>query len=189
MSDALTIPISGLRQGPVTRTWHLGTPEEALGEIPGGIRGIDVTVEVRREGRSGVRARGRLTADARLACRRCLADVDVRIETPLDAWYRDPELVTPGEDGVWALDPAAGEIDLSTAIREELWLAMTDYVVCEDGCEGLCPGCGARLAEEECRCAPPAPDPRWGALEALREEAEPADGEAGATARKPGGDA
>lgn len=170
VSGPLEVPVSGLRKGPVTRSWHLDRPREALGEIPDGIRSVDVTVELRAEGRSGVHARGRVSGDALLSCRRCLAEVGVAVEADLDAWYRDPALVTPGEDGVWELAPGEDEIDLSEAIREELWLAMPEWVVCEEACAGLCPGCGVRLADEECRCPPPAPDPRWGALEALREE-------------------
>lgn len=189
MAETLTVRISGLRQGPVARTWHLEAPSEALGEIPDGVRVVEVSVELRGEGRGGVRARGGLSGEARLSCRRCLAPVDVSFESDLDAWFRDPELVTPGEDGVWELEADAAEVDLSGAIREELWLALPDYVVCEDACEGLCPGCGVRLGEEECRCPPPAPDPRWEALEALRQGADATAGEPGTEDADPGEDA
>lgn len=170
MGETLTVPILALRRGPVTRAWHLEAPADALGEIPEGVRVVDVSLELRNESRSGIRAAGRLSGDARLVCRRCLSPVDVTFESSLDARFRDPELVTPGEDGVWALDPGEDAVDLSEPIREELWLALPDYVVCEEACEGLCPGCGVRLGEEECRCPPPPPDPRWEALEGLREE-------------------
>lgn len=189
MAETLTVRISGLRQGPVVRTWRLEAPSEALGEIPDGVRAVDVSVELRGEGRSGVRVRGKLSGDAHRSCRRCLAPVDVAFESDLDAWFRDPELVTPGEDGVWELEAAADEVDLSDAIREELWLALPDYVVCEEACEGLCPGCGVRLGEEECRCPPPAPDPRWDALEALRDDAQAEAGEPGPRDADPGEDA
>jgi len=189
MSETLSIPTSGLRKGPVTRSWHLEAPEEALGDIPDGVRTVDVSVELRAEGRSGVHARGRVSAGGRRSCRRCLADVEVAIETDLDAWFRDPALVTPGEDGVWELDPGVDEIDLSDAVREELWLAMPEWVVCEEACAGLCPGCGVRLADEECRCPPSAPDPRWGALEALREGVGDRGAEAGSREDGPDEDA
>lgn len=185
MSETLSVPTSGLRKGPVARSWRFETPGEALGEIPDGVRTVDVSVELRAEGRSGVHARGRVSAEARLSCRRCLADVDVAIASGLDAWFRDPALVTPGEEGVWPLDPGTDGVDLADAIREELWLAMPDWVVCEEACEGLCPGCGVRLAEEACRCPPPAPDPRWAALDDLRQEA----GEGGADDAGSGEDA
>lgn len=179
MSETLAVPVSGLPRGPVTRKWHLEEPEVVLGEIPEGVRSVDVSVELRAEGRSGVRARGRLTARGRLACRRCLADVEVAVETDLDVWFRESELVTPGEDRVWELPVGVDEIDLTEAVREELWLAMPDWVVCEEACEGLCPGCGVRVAEEDCHCPPPPPDPRWDALEALRPETDEGDGAPG----------
>lgn len=189
MSETLAVPVSGLRRGPVARKWHLESPALVLGEIPEGVRSIDVSVELRAEGRSDVRASGRLAARGRRACRRCLADVDVSVETDLDLWYREPELVTPGEDGVWELPAGADEIDLTEPVREELWLSMPDWVVCEEGCEGLCPGCGVRLAEEECRCPPPAPDPRWDALEALRPETGGEESDEARKGDQAGGDA
>lgn len=189
MSEPLAVPVAGLRQGPVTRKWHIENPREVLGDIPDGIRVVDVSVELRGEGRNGVRAHGRLSAAARRSCRRCLADVEVDVEADLDAWFRDPELVTPGEDGVWELDPRSDEIDLADPVREELWLAMPDWVVCEEECEGLCPGCGARLADEECRCPPPEPDPRWGALDALRQDTEEGGEEGRSRSRDAGEDA
>lgn len=181
MSVVLSVPISGLRRGPIERTWHLDAPCEALGEIPAGIRSVDLSVELTGEGRSGVRARGPVTVIAVLPCRRCLADVDVIADATLDVWFRGAEDVTPGEDGVWPLDRGAAEVDLTEAVREEVWLALPDFIECREACEGLCPGCGARLAEEPCRCPPPPRDPRWAALEGLRTE--------GGAAGEPSGDA
>lgn len=189
MSETLAVPVSGLRRGPVTREWHLENLGVVLGEIPEGVRSVDVSVELRAGGRSDVRARGRLAVRGRLACRRCLADVEVAVETDLDLWYREPELVTPGEDGVWELPAGADEIDLTEPVREELWLAMPDWVVCGEGCQGLCPGCGVRLAEEECRCPPPPPDPRWDALEALRPETDDGERDEGLEGHQTGVDA
>jgi uncharacterized protein len=52
-------------------------------------------------------------------------------------------------------------------IREELILAVPEYVLCREECRGLCPRCGKDLNEGPCACRPE-PDPRWAALEALK---------------------
>lgn len=170
MSAGLRVPVAGLRQGPAVREWHLDDPGAVLGPLPDGIESVEVAVELSGEGRHGIRIRGRLKAKARVSCRRCLARVAVDVEADLDAWFR--EETAPGEESVWPLDADAAEVDVTAPVREELWLAMPEYVVCREDCDGLCPGCGVRLAEEECRCPPPEPDPRWGALDALRERVE-----------------
>jgi uncharacterized protein len=69
------------------------------------------------------------------------------------------------------LPPRAADIDLGDAIREALILAMPEYPLCREDCRGLCPRCGADLNQGPCAC-PPVPDPRWGALEALRNDEE-----------------
>ncbi len=44
------------------------------------------------------------------------------------------------------------EVDLTDDIREELLLAIPDYIHCTDDCKGLCPRCGANLNDETCTC-------------------------------------
>ena len=44
--------------------------------------------------------------------------------------------------------------------------------LCSEDCQGLCPVCGANRNTEPCDCAPVA-DPRWAALDALRDATPP----------------
>ena len=164
MSEALTVAFGSLHSGPIERSWRIENPEESLGEMPARLGPVEIDLRVSGSVRDGVRATGAIISRARCACRRCLADVAVDIDARLDAWFRAEREVIPGEDGVWAFSDGAGEIDLAPAIREEVLLAIPDYPVCESTCEGLCPGCGVRLADEACVCPPPEPDPRWAAL-------------------------
>lgn len=166
---SLRISLSELRRGPVTWTRSLESPHAAIPGLPASLEG-PVTLRVRatlaEDG--GVRVVGRVGGAAALECRRCLSPVRCEIESALEAWFRRDELVGPEEEGVWAFDREASEIDLRQALREEVWLTVPQFVLCRPDCRGLCARCGARLESEQCTCAPEPPDPRWAALDAAR---------------------
>jgi uncharacterized protein len=97
---------------------------------------------------------GRLTAEARLPCSRCLAPVDQVLSFDFKEEYEEQEF--PGEDAM---------IDLAD-IASQIWLtSIPMQTLCQEGCKGLCPRCGKNLNEGECGCLIDEPDPR---LEALR---------------------
>jgi uncharacterized protein len=100
-------------------------------------------------------------------CVRCLADavLDLRIS---------------GRE-YQAASPAAAEelrspyvrddlVDLSSWARDALVLALPDQILCRPDCAGLCPTCGRDLNVEPHIHEEPETDPRWAALEALREQ-------------------
>ena len=96
--------------------------------------------------------RGVIRATARLACRRCLAEVDVRLDRDVDVLLTsDPEVAD--DPSVYPLPAAALQIDLTGVVREELVLEVPAFVVCRDDCAGLCPTCGADLNAGPCACA------------------------------------
>jgi len=64
------------------------------------------------------------------------------------------------------------ELELGTAIREEMVLSQSPFALCAPDCRGLCPRCGVNLNEETCQCISEEQDPRWDALRALNEERE-----------------
>lgn len=168
MGEAPRIGLAGLDAGPIACALRLETPGEQLGELPLPFERVDVQVEIRRAGGEGVRARGTLAARATVECRRCLAPIQVDVDAEWEALFRPPARTTPGEEGVWALEAEARELDLAAPIREELWVHTPAYLECSTECPGLCSRCGARLADEPCDCPPPGPDPRWAALDGLR---------------------
>lgn len=165
--EAARIGLAGLDAGPIERTFRVQAPGESLGALPLPFEYVDVEVEVRRADGAAIRARGTLGARAVVECRRCLDPTRIAVRARWDALYRPPGRVTPGEEGVWALDAKSGELDLAGPIREELWVNAPAWVECSRDCMGLCPACGVRLAERDCDCAPPEPDARWAALEGL----------------------
>ncbi len=69
---------------------------------------------------------------------------------------------------VYHLEAGATELDLAGPLREQFLLSVPEYPVCREDCRGLCPGCGANLNVEACRCSGESSDPRWAPLRALR---------------------
>ena len=43
-------------------------------------------------------------------------------------------------------------VDITDDIREDILLSIPDRFKCSEDCKGLCPGCGANLNDESCRC-------------------------------------
>ena len=58
-------------------------------------------------------------------------------------------------------------LDLEPLLRDAVVLALPFQPVCRPDCPGLCPQCGARLADEPDHQHEQAIDPRWAGLEGL----------------------
>jgi uncharacterized protein len=126
-----------------------------------------------------VSVRGRLTASGpgryywqavlatafTVSCRRCLVPVHVPVEARVAVLFA--EGAAEDDPSIYPIPRHAQELDLAGAVREELILALPEYVLCSESCRGLCPRCGADRNTGECACRPEA-DPRWAALETLR---------------------
>lgn len=100
-------------------------------------------------------------------CVRCLADavLDLRISG------REYQATSPGESEELRSPYVRDEIvDLSAWARDALVLALPDQILCRLDCAGLCPTCGRDLNVEPHVHEETATDPRWAALETLREE-------------------
>ncbi len=104
-------------------------------------------------------------------CRRCLVPVEVPVGEKIGLVFATDPSATLGE-GYYLVPARAQDIDLREALREELLLALPQFVECRPDCQGLCPTCGANLNEGPCACGK-APDPRWDALRALAKPDEP----------------
>jgi uncharacterized protein len=69
-------------------------------------------------------------------------------------------------------------IDLEPLLRDAVVLALPLAPVCRDDCPGLCPDCGARLADVGPEHGHDQVDPRWAALRAVSsDENDPTDQE------------
>lgn len=132
---------------------------------------VDLRLSVAYAGTGEVVVRGGVRGVLAQECRRCLRPVTSRVAEELTMVFVSEPADEDGGDGdTYPFDAAGVELDLSSAVREELILAINPYVVCGPECRGLCPKCGANLNEESCDCAEVEADPRWEALRALQSE-------------------
>ena len=99
-------------------------------------------------------------------CFRCLADavldVPIRAREYQASDPDDEELTTP-----YLVD---GSLDLSAWARDAIALALPEKILCRPDCAGLCPECGKNLNDEPHEHVETVIDPRWAALEALRDD-------------------
>jgi len=145
-----------------------GTGETFVGPVEGKVLLTPV-------GRT-VLARGHLSATVRLACARCLAQHEAKLEITVDrecslAQIDDPKaFIEPEED----LPPVpilnGDEIDLGELVRQLLIINLPPRSLCREDCKGLCPQCGADLNQGPCECPAEQIDPRLAPLKALLEE-------------------
>jgi uncharacterized protein len=99
-------------------------------------------------------------------CYRCLGDavleLPIRAREYQDEKGEDEELKTEYVDG--------NMLDVSGWARDAIALALPDKILCRPDCAGLCDVCGKNLNEEPHEHEIEQVDPRWAALEALREQ-------------------
>jgi uncharacterized protein len=110
---------------------------------------------------------GQIEGDVTLACNRCLAEAHAHVSDEAHLIFAEPGDEDTDDPDVYLLDPAADELDLRPAIREEWLLAAPTYALCRTDCKGLCQRCGADLNAGPHECSDTAADPRWDALRKL----------------------
>jgi uncharacterized protein len=100
-------------------------------------------------------------------CYRCLRDTV--LELPLHA--QEYQATNPGDDEELRSPYVADErLDLSAWARDTVALALPDKILHDPNCAGLCPECGKDLNDEPHTHDELETDPRWSALEGLREQ-------------------
>ena len=95
-----------------------------------------------------------------------MAPAKAGVRVSLGGWFTEEGRTE--DPAARVVEPQAVELDLRPTIREELILSAPAYLLCREDCRGLCPGCGQDLNLGSCTC-PSSRDPRWGALDALRD--------------------
>ena len=127
--------------------------------------GAEVEVDLMLEGvPGGVVARGEVVAPWEGDCRRCLVTVGGELRASvLEVFERspDPEQTYP---------LMGDELDLEPLARDAVLLELPLAPLCKEGCLGLCPLCGTDLNEGGCGCPAEVADPRWAALDVLRQD-------------------
>lgn len=120
-----------------------------------------------------VRIRGRVSTELAAECDRCLNEVQMAIDAPLDLFYRPASDLDEEEE----VEIDAGEaeiafyegngIELEQVIAEQILLLLPMQFVCRESCKGICPVCGNDRNQAECKCEDAPKDDRWSALKDL----------------------
>jgi len=98
-------------------------------------------------------------------CYRCLGDAV--LEVPIRV--REYQATTPEDEELTTPYVADDLLDVSAWARDAVALALPDKILCRPDCAGLCPVCGKNLNDEPHAHDEEHADPRWAALESLKE--------------------
>jgi uncharacterized protein len=109
-----------------------------------------------------------------MRCARCIEPVLRDVSSSFDLLYRPQGTeVRPDEASISEAETEIGFYQgngllLEDVIKEQLLLAVPLRVVCQEECKGLCPQCGRNRNFESCHCSNQSSDPRWAALEDIK---------------------
>ena len=99
-------------------------------------------------------------------CMRCLADAVVDIEVAAREYHDADPAAGPELCSEYVVDD---QVELSAWARDAIALELPDQILHAPDCKGLCPVCGKDLNVEPHEHEDETQDPRWAALEALRD--------------------
>ncbi|WP_294474931.1 DUF177 domain-containing protein [uncultured Intestinimonas sp.] len=137
-----------------------------------GAHPIDRPVAVRGQVRNMAGAlllEGTASTTLHLTCDRCGKPLAREKVVPLETLLATELSDERSDDEIVLLE--GDEVDLDEVAATAFVLAMESKNLCSEDCKGLCPGCGADLNVEACRCRPEV-DPRLAALAQLLEQEE-----------------
>ncbi len=130
--------------------------------------GAEVVVDVALEWvHGGILATGTVSAPWSGECRRCLSPAGGELRASVRELFEeggDPEVTYPLH---------GDHLDLEPLARDAVMLELPLAPLCREDCQGLCPVCGANRNQGPCLEHLDTTDPRWSALEILREASEP----------------
>lgn len=81
---------------------------------------------------------GKAYFELKCSCVRCMKELVITVATDDLCIFRER---VPDQ-----------EVDITEEVREELLLALPDYIHCTEDCKGLCCHCGANLNDGPCEC-------------------------------------
>jgi uncharacterized protein len=137
--------------------------------------GSPVELDLRLEAvMEGVLVTGTATAGLEGECARCLEPIREDIEVRFQELYEYDD-TRHRERGDSEEDDETSRLeddllDLEPLLREAVVLALPFQPLCQPDCPGLCPECGARLADDPDHAHDEAIDPRWSALAELTKD-------------------
>ena len=152
----------------VSRT--VGAPDTWALELVRVPAGGAVDLELRLESVvDGVLVSGDIHAPIVAECGRCLEPVSDALDVDVQELFAY-EPADHDEDQPLLVGDF---IDIEPLVRDAVMLGLPLNPVCSDGCQGLCPMCGARVADLDGDHSHDQSDPRWAALTGVRADANP----------------
>lgn len=100
-------------------------------------------------------------------CMRCLGHAEVDVEVAARELHSTEADAPPELRSDYV---ASEKLDVGTWMRDAIALELPEQILCDEECAGLCPVCGKDLNAEPHEHAELAADPRWAALEQLRDQ-------------------
>lgn len=108
-----------------------------------------------------LKAIGRVRVPINLTCGRCLVTYASAIDSSFKVIFRkETERHTEVEDETELCDDdlvsstySGDELDLAHEIEEQVAMEVPLKPLCDEGCKGLCPSCGADLNRDSCSCS------------------------------------
>jgi uncharacterized protein len=148
----------------VTRT--VPAPADVRGELIGPIPGSDLVLDLRLESVSeGVLVSGTIQVMLTGECARCLDPLTSHLEVDIQQLFVYPGNEIDEDDEDDEIGQLVDDyVDLEPVLRDAVVLALPLAPVCREDCPGLCPQCGARLADVDPGHRHDEVDPRWAAL-------------------------
>ncbi|WP_460716771.1 YceD family protein [Nocardioides dilutus] len=140
-------------------------------EVLGVAEGAPVELDLRLEAvMEGVLVTGTARTTLTGECARCLEPLTEDTEVSFQELFVYEDHAHLGEDtGDDEVSTLEGDlVHLEPLLRDAVVLALPFQPLCMDDCPGLCPECGARLADDPGHAHEAAVDPRWAALTELQ---------------------
>lgn len=121
------------------------------------VRPVSVVLSLDKQ-QDHVRITGKIEGHLKVDCHRCLKPFPLFLNETIDIYLVEKERMP--KEGDTELEPDEiiygffdGEvIEVDHLVAEQIFLALPVKVLCGEDCKGICPGCGANLNEEPCRC-------------------------------------
>lgn len=128
---------------------------------------IETVLSIDKESHQ-ITVKGHLSTSVTLECDRCLEsynrDLDAGFLAVLN--IMEPNSATSDEN-IIPVTSKTNEVDLTSFAHDVLLTEIPMKNICSEACAGICPGCGANLNIEKCRCKTVPLDERWKPLENL----------------------
>jgi uncharacterized protein len=132
--------------------------------------GSQVELDLRLEGvMEGVLVTGTARAGLDGECARCLEPISDDVEVRFQELFVYADLGVDPDEELEVSMLQDDLVDLEPLLRDAVVLALPFQPLCTEDCPGLCPECGARIADDPDHGHDPPVDPRWAALTALTE--------------------